>query len=113
MQLGPQLAVGDMSHFEHFVDDALIDMYATGGDVIMDSNGNILYNYQSKTMYDRPTALDVLNAVPAEVKNAAKNGSKKVSFGSSETKSNGEGGISEKQCNSHSLRLCVCACTLL
>ena len=58
------MASGDLSRFQYMVDDEQRDLYSTGGDILMDCKGNILYVYRSKTLDDRPAIQEILDAIP-------------------------------------------------
>ena len=40
------------------------DLYAKGGDILMDRKGNIVYIYRSKSLDDRPSVQQLLQAIP-------------------------------------------------
>ncbi len=45
------------------------DVTVLGGDVMLDSNGEVVYVYRSKEQYDRPEVSDLLNALGQITKN--------------------------------------------
>ena len=64
--MGQVLGSGDTSRLQYMIeDDEEKDLYANGGDILMDSKGNILYIYRSKTFDDRPSVQQLLDASPS------------------------------------------------
>uniref|UniRef100_A0A914UUM0 Uncharacterized protein n=1 Tax=Plectus sambesii TaxID=2011161 RepID=A0A914UUM0_9BILA len=58
-----KLLAADEPIFKAFVDDNIHDFYQLGGDVIVDSQGKLVYLYKSKHSEDRPTISDLLERI--------------------------------------------------